>query len=31
VAKLGEQGTEVGYIEGGFLAWETEGFPIERS
>jgi thioredoxin-like negative regulator of GroEL len=31
VAKLAEQGTEVGYIEGGFLAWETEGFPIERS
>lgn len=29
-ARLVEQGTEVGYIEGGFLAWEAEGFPIER-
>ena len=30
VAKLAAEGTEVGYIEGGFLAWEAEGFPIER-
>lgn len=30
VAKLAEQGTEVGYLEGGFLAWESEGLPIER-
>jgi len=29
-AKLAEQGTEVGYLEGGFLAWESEGLPIER-
>ncbi len=31
VAKLAAEGTEVGYIEGGFLAWEAEGYPIERS
>jgi thioredoxin len=29
-AKLAEQGVPVAFIEGGFLAWETEGLPIER-
>lgn len=29
-SKLLEQGTEVGFLEGGFLAWESEGLPIER-
>ena len=25
------QNVELGYLEGGMLAWETDGFPIERS
>lgn len=29
-SKLLEQGTEVGFLEGGFLAWESEGLPIQR-
>lgn len=29
-AKMGEGGVELGYVEGGLLAWESEGFPIER-
>ncbi len=28
--KLLEGGTEVAFLEGGFLAWESEGRPIER-
>jgi thioredoxin 1/putative thioredoxin len=28
--KLAEQGMPVGFLEGGFLAWEAEGLPIER-
>src|SRR5215468_12681136 len=28
--KLAEQGVQVGFVEGGFLAWEAEGLPIER-
>ena len=28
--KLAEQGVPVGFLEGGFLAWEAEGLPIER-
>jgi thioredoxin 1/putative thioredoxin len=27
---LAAQGVPVGYLEGGFLAWEAEGLPIER-
>lgn len=30
-AKLIEGGTEVSFLEGGFLAWESEGLKIERS
>jgi thioredoxin 1/putative thioredoxin len=29
-AKLAEQGVPVAFLEGGFLAWEAEGFPVER-
>ncbi len=29
--KLAEQGYPVGFLEGGFLAWEVAGQPIERS
>jgi thioredoxin-like negative regulator of GroEL len=29
--KLAEDGMSVGFLEGGFLAWEAEGLPIERS
>lgn len=29
-AKLAESGIPVGFLEGGFLAWEGEGLPIER-
>jgi thioredoxin 1/putative thioredoxin len=29
-ARLTEQGVPVAYLEGGLLAWESEGFPIER-
>ena len=28
--KMEEQGTPVAYLEGGILAWEAEGLPIER-
>ena len=28
--KLAEQGVPVGFLEGGLLAWEAEGLPIER-
>jgi thioredoxin 1/putative thioredoxin len=28
--KLAEQGTPVAFLEGGVLAWEAEGFPVER-
>jgi thioredoxin 1/putative thioredoxin len=28
--KLAEQGMPVGFLEGGFLAWEAEGLPVER-
>lgn len=28
--KLTEEGLPVGFLEGGFLAWEAEGLPIER-
>jgi thioredoxin 1/putative thioredoxin len=28
--KLGNDGMQVGFLEGGFLAWEAEGLPIER-
>ena len=30
VAKMAEGGVELGYLEGGMLAWESDGFPIER-
>jgi len=30
-AKLAEQGVPVAYLEGGFLAWESDGLPIERA
>ena len=29
-AKLAEEGTPVAYLEGGVLAWEAEGFPVDR-
>jgi thioredoxin len=29
--KLAEQGSPVGFLDGGFLAWEVAGQPIERS
>ena len=29
-AKLAEQGLPVAFLEGGLLAWEAEGLPIER-
>jgi thioredoxin 1/putative thioredoxin len=29
-AKLAEQGVPVAFLEGGLLAWESEGLPIER-
>jgi thioredoxin len=29
-ARLAEQGTPVAFLEGGLLAWEAEGLPIER-
>ena len=29
-AKLAEQGVPVAFLEGGFLAWESEGLPVER-
>jgi thioredoxin 1/putative thioredoxin len=28
--KLSEGGMPVGFLEGGFLAWEAEALPIER-
>jgi rhodanese-related sulfurtransferase len=28
--KLAEQELQVGFLEGGFLAWEAEGLPVER-
>ena len=30
VAKLAEAGTELAFMEGGILAWEAEGLPVER-
>jgi thioredoxin 1/putative thioredoxin len=27
---MAEQGTPLGFLEGGFLAWEAEGLPVER-
>ena len=29
-ARLAEQGTPVAYLEGGVLAWEAEGLPVDR-
>src|SRR5262249_26756389 len=29
-ARLAEQGTPVAFLEGGVLAWEGEGLPVER-
>jgi thioredoxin len=29
--KLAEQGSPVAFLEGGILAWEAEGLPVERS
>jgi len=29
-ARLAEQGTPVAFLEGGVLAWEAEGLPVER-
>jgi rhodanese-related sulfurtransferase len=29
-AALAAQGVPVAFIEGGFLAWESEGLPVER-
>ena len=29
-ARLAEQGVPVAFVDGGFLAWEAEGLPIER-
>ena len=29
--RMADQGTPVAFLEGGFLAWEAEGLPIERS
>lgn len=31
VAKMAETGTELAFLEGGILAWEAEGLPIERA
>jgi thioredoxin 1/putative thioredoxin len=28
--KMGEAGTQLAFLEGGILAWEAEGLPIER-
>ena len=30
VAKMAESNVELGYLEGGMLAWESDGFPIQR-
>jgi thioredoxin-like negative regulator of GroEL len=30
VAKMAESGTPLAFLEGGILAWEAEGLPIER-
>jgi thioredoxin len=30
-AKMDEQGMPLPFLEGGFLSWESEGLPIERS
>jgi thioredoxin 1/putative thioredoxin len=30
VEKMTEQGTPLAFLEGGFLAWESEGLPVER-
>jgi thioredoxin len=29
-ASMAEQGVPVAFLEGGFLAWESEGLPVER-
>jgi len=31
VAKMAETGTELAFMEGGILAWEAEGLPVERA
>lgn len=31
VAKMAEAGNELAFLEGGILAWEAEGLPVERS
>ena len=28
--KLASEGTPVAFLEGGILAWEAEGLPVER-
>lgn len=30
VEKMAESGTPLAFLEGGFLAWEAEGLPVER-
>jgi thioredoxin 1/putative thioredoxin len=30
VARMAEAGTELAFMEGGILAWEAEGLPVER-
>jgi thioredoxin 1/putative thioredoxin len=30
VERMTEQGTPLAFLEGGFLAWEAEGLPVER-
>lgn len=30
VEKMAESGTELAFLEGGILAWEAEGLPVER-
>jgi thioredoxin 1/putative thioredoxin len=29
-ARLASEGTPVAFLEGGVLAWEAEGLPVER-
>ena len=29
-AKLAEQGMPVAFLEGGLLAWEADGLPVEK-
>ena len=30
VDKMAETGTQLAFLEGGILAWEAEGLPVER-